>query len=150
MNFCNDYPPKWIMMNVIKTQHELKHMDPWNFWSDSTWWLSHPMVAMVILSEHPTKNHPNGMTLWERWAGELLKTHNIDLELDTVKLDLRKKTHIFFSEQLRLAFIPRDLIVIVHSSTPKHHDGTLWHDLSLWDSEKHCFQTGRRKSRSFL
>lgn len=130
MNFCNDYPPKWIMMNVTKTQHELKHMDPWNFWSDPTWWLSHPMVAMVILSEHPTKNHPNGMTLWERWAGELLKTHNIDLELDTVKLDLRKKTHIFFfqSSCVLHSFLGISLSLYIrrHQNTTTGHCGMTW------------------------
>ncbi len=70
-----------------------------------------------------------------------------------------EKKHLFF-RAVALAFIPRHIIVIVHSSTPKHHivawqtklykEGVsdmekkdvafnTWHDFSLWDSKLTLF-----------
>lgn len=132
MNFCSDDPPKWIMMNV----------------KNATWTKTHGSVKLLVrphLMAVPShggdgdpqwtshEKSPKWMTPWERWAGELLKTVNIDLDLDTVKLDLRKnRTYFFFQSS---CVLPSFLGISLSLYIRRHQNTTMWHCGMTWASE---------------
>lgn len=133
MNFCLKQLPSQ-KNHVQKTQHELKHMEV-------------KLSSMGQISDSKTRRHlmavpshggdgdpqwtsheksPKWMTLSKRWAGELLKTQNIE--------SLNLTLYIFFvpSSCVLHSFLGMSLSWYIR---PHQNTTTLWHEpLRLWEA----------------